>query len=69
MFKICPSFDCCIQTLKLGAADINWTREFNYLGVNFCFGKNVCVDLSGRMRKYYAAVNSIISHIKKVNDI
>ena len=29
----------------------------------------MCVDLSGRMRKYYAAVNSIISHTKNVNDI
>ena len=46
--------------LKLGAADIVRTREIKYLGVNFCSGKNLCVDLSGIMRKYYAAVNSII---------
>ena len=69
MFKIGPSYDCCIKHLKIGAADIVWTREIKYLGVNFCFGKNVCVGLSGRMRKHYAAVNSIISHTKNVNDI
>ena len=69
MFKIGPSYDCCIQNLKVGAADIVWTREIKYLGVNFCSGKNVCVDLSSRMRKYYAAVNSIISHTKNVNYI
>ena len=69
MFKIGPSYDCCIQNLKLGAADIVWTCEIKYLGVNCCSGKNVCVDLSGRMRKYYDAVNSIISHTKNVNDI
>ena len=69
LFKIGPSYDCCIQILKLGAADIVWTPEIKYLGVNFCCGKNWCVDLSGRMRKYYAAVNSIISHTKNVNDI
>ena len=40
-----------------------------YLGVKVCCGKNVCGDLSGRMRKYYAAVNSIISHTKNVNDV
>ena len=44
-------------------------REIKYIGVNFCSGKNLCVDLSDRMRKYYAAVNSIISHTKNVNDI
>ena len=59
--KIGPTYDCCIHNLKLDAADIVWTREIKYLGVNFCSGKNVCVDLSGRMRKYYAAVNSILS--------
>ena len=69
MFKIGPSYDCCIQNLKLGAADFVWTREIKYLGENVCSGTNLCVDLSGRMRKYYAAVNSIISHTKKVNDI
>ena len=56
-----PSYDCCIKNLKLGVADIVWTREIKYFGVNFCSGKDLCVDLSGRMRKYYAAVNSIIS--------
>ena len=55
--------------LKLVAADIVWTRKIKYLGVNFCSGKYVCVDLSDRMRTYYAAVNSIISHTKNVNDI
>ena len=69
MFKIGPSHDCCIQNLKRGAADIVWTREIKYLGVNFFSGKNVCVDLSGRIRKYYAAFNSIISHTKNVNNI
>ena len=29
----------------------------------------ICVDLSDRMRKYYAAVNSITSHLKNVSDI
>ena len=43
--------------------------EIKYLGVNVFSGKNVCVDLSGRMGKYYAAVNSIISHTKNVKDI
>ena len=66
LFKIGPSYNC-IQNLKLGAADIVWTREIKYLGVNFCSGKNLYIDLSGRMRKYYAAVNSIISHTKNVN--
>ena len=69
LFKIGPSYDCCIQNLKLGAADIVWTREIKYLGVNFCSGKNLYIDLSGRMRKYYVAVNSIMSHTKNVNDI
>ena len=69
MFKIGPSYDCCIQNVKLGASDIVWTREIKYLGVQFCSGKNICVDLFGRMRKYYAAVNSIISQTKNVNDI
>ena len=27
LFKIGSSYDCCIQNLKLGAADIVWTRE------------------------------------------
>ena len=69
LFKIDSSYDCCIQNLKLGAADIFCTREIKYPGVNFCSVKNLCVDLSGRMRKYYAAVNSIISHTKNVDDI
>ena len=50
LFKIGPSYDCCIYNLKLGAVDIVWTREITYLGVNFSSGKNVCVDLSGRIR-------------------
>ena len=69
LFKIGPSYDCCIKNLKLGAADIVWTREIKYLGVNFCSDKNSCVDLSRKMRKCYAAVNAIISHTKNVNDI
>ena len=50
--KIGPSYDYGIHNLKLGAADIVWTREIKYLGVNFCSGKNLCVDMSSRMRKY-----------------
>ena len=69
LFQIGPSYGCCIQNLKLGAADIVWTREIKYLGVSFCSDTNLCVDLSGRMRTYYAAVKSIISHTKNVNDI
>ena len=42
LFKIGPSYDCCIQNLKLGAADIVWTRDIKYLGVNFCSDKNLC---------------------------
>ena len=74
LFLTIPNHFClkwaliCIHNLKLGAADIVWTREIKYLGVNFYSGKNLCIDLSGRMRKYYAAVNSIISHTKNVND-
>ena len=69
LFQIGPSYDCCIQNVKLGAADIVWTCKIKYVCVHFCSGENLCVDLSGRMRKYYAAVNSIISHTKNVNDI
>ena len=65
MFKIGPAYDCCIKNLKLRATDIVWHRGIKHLGVNFCPGKNLRVDLSGRMRKYYAAVNSIISHTKE----
>ena len=39
-----------------------------YLRDNFSSGRNVCVVLSDRMRKYSAAVNSIILHTKNVND-
>ena len=39
LFKIGPTYDCCIQNLKLDAADIVWIREIKYLGVNFCSGK------------------------------
>ena len=60
LFKIGPSHDFCIQNLKLGAEVIVWTREIKCIGVYFCSGKIVDVDLSGRMRKYYAAVTSII---------
>ena len=49
LFRIDPSYDCCIQNLKLGEADIVWTREIIYIGVNFCLGKNGYVYLLGRM--------------------
>ena len=39
LFKIGPSHDCRIQNLKLGAADIVWTREIKYLDVNFSLVK------------------------------
>ena len=65
LFKIGSSYDCCIQNLKLGAADIICTCEIKYLGVNFCSGTNLWVDL----HKYYTTVNSIISHNKNINDI
>ena len=38
------------------------------MAITFALVK-IYVDLSCRMRKYYAAVNSIISHIKYVNYI
>ena len=68
MFKIDPSYDHRSQNLKLSAADIVWTREIKFLGINLSSGKNVCVDFSDRMRKYCATVNSMISHTKNVND-
>ena len=69
LFKTGPTHDCYNQNLKLGIAYIVWTREIKYLGVNIYTDNNSCVDLSGRMRKYYAAVNSIKSHTKNVRDI
>ena len=39
LFNVRPSYDCCIQNLKLGLADIICTREIKYLGINLWSGK------------------------------
>ena len=67
-FKISPSYDWFIKNLKLGEADIVWTSKIKYLAVHFSRVK-IYVDLSSRMRKYYAADNSILSYTKNVSAV
>ena len=69
MFQIGPTYGDLINNIKLGCLNINWNDQLKYLGIHFTDGKKLSAEFSGKMSKYYAAVNSIVCHTKDIDEI
>ena len=55
-----PASKYNIHNLYLGKEEINWSKTFKYLGVNFIAGKNLRVDTNMIKRKFFASCNCIL---------
>ena len=64
-----PSSKYNIANLTLGQHSINWSSEFKYLGVSFCTGTRLVVDINLIKRKFFASCNCILGTAKCLNDI
>ena len=49
--------------------NIYWFEKIKYLGVHFVSWKSFTVDVSTRIRKFYASANAILHNTKYVNEL
>ena len=58
-----------ISNLHIGANDIEWTNKFKYLGVTFCTGKTLLIDVNLIKRNFFSSCNCILSNAKSLDEI
>ena len=58
-----------IENLTLNGSSLEWVDKVKYLGIWISAGKCFQVDFSETRRKFFSAVNSILSKCKYTNDI
>jgi len=63
LLHIGNSFNKKIENLQLNGQDIYWFEKIKYLGVYIVSGKSFTVDVSTRIRKFYASANAIAYYI------
>jgi hypothetical protein len=59
--KVGQGWTVNVDDMKIGDTRILWASQFKYLGVNFIAKTRLTVDVSPVRRKFYTAVNSILS--------
>ena len=58
-----------ISNMMLGDLEIVWVTSFKYLGVTFISGPKFTIDFQIIKRKFYCAVNSVLSHCKRNDNL
>jgi len=58
-----------IENLQLNGQDIYWFEKIKYLGVHIVSEKSLTVDVSTRIRKFYASADAILHNTKYVNEL
>lgn len=55
--------------VMLGNSLLQWVSSVKYLGITFCSGNNIKVDIDFITRKFYAASNSIFSNSRGLSEL
>jgi len=53
----------------MNGQDVCWFDKIKYLGVHIVSGKSFTVDVSNRIRKFYASANATLHNTKYVNEL
>ncbi len=53
------SYAGAISNMHIGDQEIQWVKEFKYLGVNFIAAKGLDVNAVPITRKFYSALNAV----------
>ena len=59
LLHIGNSFNKKIENLQLNGQDIYWFEKIKYLGVHVVSGKSFTVDVSTRIRNFFASANAV----------
>ena len=69
LLHIANSFNKKTENLQLNGQDVCWFEKIKYLIVYIVSGKYFTVDVSTRIRIFYASANAILHNTKYVNKL
>ncbi len=64
-----PNFNTVPSLVSIGNIHLQWTRQIKYLGIILSNAKSFQVDFSDVRRKFFSAVNSILSKCTFTSDL
>ena len=67
--NIGPAARYTLSDMILCSNNVKWSTTFSYLGITFCAGKKLSVDINVIKRKFFASTNCILGNTNTMDDI